>query len=294
MGSASLLVPGSLDVPMEQGRYTFRIAGDADEVHVWVVTREGQPARSAAIDLVLHFVEGAGLTASNYAEPFQPVFQAVRDVLGQAGIKLGDIQVFDQTGDEAKPFVDLDMNLDASSPLRRLLTYSTRGSAFAYHLFFVRQIHSPDDTDIPPAPGEPPLRVLGASPGIPGAIAIPGTRSSGTVLALDPFLLDGRFRTEGPRTAPVLGRGMVHEMLHEMGLFHTTEAYGGLHDIIADTPECPEIKGANGDPVQLLHDQCVNYDGDNIMFWSLRGNLGRLSPGQAAILGRSPLVYATE
>ena len=69
---------------------------------------------------------------------------------------------------------------------------------------------------------------------------------------------------------------MAHETGHSMGLWHTSERDGSQHDTINDTPTCAG-GSESGCP-----------DGTNLMFWS--GHYPNLSPGQAYVLRRSPIV----
>jgi hypothetical protein len=68
----------------------------------------------------------------------------------------------------------------------------------------------------------------------------------------------------------------AHEVGHYLGLYHTSESDGRLHDPIADTPECD---GGTA---------CT--DASNVMFWTGGGRRSQLSAGQAAVMRHHPLV----
>jgi hypothetical protein len=72
----------------------------------------------------------------------------------------------------------------------------------------------------------------------------------------------------------------THEIGHYLGLYHTSERDGQLHDPIPDTPECM----ANG--------SALCSDADNVMFWTGGASRHVLSEGQAIVLRRHPLSQA--
>jgi hypothetical protein len=63
----------------------------------------------------------------------------------------------------------------------------------------------------------------------------------------------------------LLAETMAHELGHQFGLHHTTEAQGDDHDLFDDTPACTPAMDANGDG-ELAAEECP--DGDNVMFWT--------------------------
>jgi hypothetical protein len=109
--------------------------------------------------------------------------------------------------------------------------------------------------------------------GIPAALTIPGTISSGVVVNVSAHETDAGFDTRE------LGQTITHETGHSLGLFHTSERDGSSHDTISDTPEC-----FGADPL----DAAACPDGANFMFWS--GRDFQVSAGQAYVLVRSPVV----
>jgi hypothetical protein len=103
--------------------------------------------------------------------------------------------------------------------------------------------------------------ILGLASGIPSAI---GLRSpwNGVLIAVDTH------RFLGPELdTDFVGDTVTHEVGHSIGLFHTTEESGLLHDPIADTPECLPDRDANEDGA-LTVDECEDLDGYNFMFWT--------------------------
>jgi hypothetical protein len=126
---------------------------------------------------------------------------------------------------------------------------------------------------------------LGFSTGIPGPIATPDTGASAVTLSLD-----GHRGRDGTLDTDLLGETIAHEVGHQLGLFHTTEAGGDSFDILADTPECPAGRfDSNGDG-QVTARECGERDGANFMFWVTAGKKleqDRISAEQGLVLGHS-------
>jgi len=133
---------------------------------------------------------------------------------------------------------------------------------------------------------------LGFSTGIPGPVATPDTPASAVTLSLDAH----RDR-DGVLDTDLLGETIAHEVGHQIGLFHTTEAGGDSFDILDDTPECPAGRfDTNGDG-QVSARECGDRDGENFMFWVTAGkNLEQdvISAEQGLVLGRSVAARADD
>ncbi len=127
--------------------------------------------------------------------------------------------------------------------------------------------------------------VLGFAGGVPGPAGV-STAASAVVLAVDSHL-DG----DGGLDHQQLASTLAHELGHQLGLFHTSEAEGDLHDPIADTPECREDDDDDDDG-ELSVEECDGRDGDNLMFYTSADRAQtRLSPVQVEILNAHPLAY---
>lgn len=114
--------------------------------------------------------------------------------------------------------------------------------------------------------------LLGIAGGIPGALGVHGTPASGVAIALD---------VVGLEQAPAVA---MHEMSHQMGLFHTSEFDGSSVEPLADTPACLTDRDQNGDGV-LVPAECRGAGADNLMFWSGAGL--KLSAEQRRVLQTS-------
>ena len=121
------------------------------------------------------------------------------------------------------------------------------GEADAINVFFVRSLSLDGEAG-----------VAGVAGGIPGPPGIGGTKSSGIVIEVQE---NGR----------LTGDDLCHEAGHFMGLFHTSEFQAGLHDLISDTPECPDVKACTEQYNQL-------------MFPALTGLNGTVTPGQVVVI----------
>jgi hypothetical protein len=122
--------------------------------------------------------------------------------------------------------------------------------------------------------------LLGMAGGIPGAMTMHGTRSSGVVIGLDDLEtgIDGGFFGAG--YPPVL---LAHEIGHFLGLFHTSEADGTVIEPLDDTPACEASRDENGDGV-LEPSECGGFGAENVMFWGVQTSAATFSPSQRDVL----------
>ena len=248
--TASFVYPGG-DEAVTAGKYGFTVdGGGSAAATVKSQGRVGSQPSSGILDLNLFVLEGCGLTTTGLSEGLA-VFD---DVYRDAGIRLGNITVVKVTG--ASSFLSPGTYEEAESAFRSLSRQLTASppNRLAANLFFTKRV----------------ANVYGYSQGIPAALGILGTSSGGVVISIEAHLTDGGFDSRE------FGLTMAHEVGHSMGLYHTSESDGSLHDTISDTPRC-----AGGDA-----GGCP--DGSNIMFWS--GTFPEITSGQAFVLRRSPIV----
>lgn len=136
--------------------------------------------------------------------------------------------------------------------------------------------------------GDSPSSVAGVASGIPGAPTVSASATNGVFVAL------GALLDSNELLSPTLLRQVVtHEVGHWLGLHHTTESSGTLHDVIADTPECPssaDVSGQGNNPDGLVDArECEAFDSGNLMFWSPPPSATALSAAQSAVLGAFPV-----
>jgi hypothetical protein len=254
--TGSFVLPGT-DVPVQNGTYVYQIAGslDVESAEVVVVPRRGGQPTSGTLDLNLFVLEGSELQTSDINAALNGGFA---QAYGQAGVRLGTATLYDVSG--ADDFLSVDGNdLSSGSAIRQLATLSAQASnPRAANLYFVREISE---------------GTFGISLGLPAALTIPGTISSGVVVNVSAHESDAGFDVSN------FAQTMAHETGHSIGLYHTSERDGSLHDVISDTAECP--------PGEDL-DYAACPDGENLMFWS--GHGFQVSRGQGFVLLRSPVV----
>ena len=97
--------------------------------------------------------------------------------------------------------------------------------------------------------------------------------------------------------AQLLGETAAHEMGHQLGLFHTTEKEGTVFDILSDTPECSSSSQDNDSNGTVTAEECDEFGGDNLMFWTTWSSGSRsagkkqetLSSHQQHVLKYSPI-----
>lgn len=254
--STAFVLPGA-DMPVANGTYGFEIASKSEAAEVILVRRRGAQPTSGTVDVNFFDLQGSGLDQST----LEQAVGLFADVFARAGIRMGRLTLITVTG--ADDLLSVPGNSGVGSPLRQVPTLSNLAdNPAACNIFFVREITSDDGM------------LFGISMGIPAALTIPGTISSGVIVNVSAHQTAGGFDTRN------FGQTMVHETGHSLGLRHSTEADGSAHDLISDTPEC-----AGGYP--LMPESCP--DGLNFMFWS--GLDFGITPGQAYVMLRSPVVH---
>ncbi|MCB9682404.1 MAG: hypothetical protein H6733_13135 [Alphaproteobacteria bacterium] len=124
---------------------------------------------------------------------------------------------------------------------------------------------------------------LGLAGGLPGPLGAT-TPASGVALNLGAHR-DADYRLD----VRLLGETLAHELGHQLGLFHTTEANGRSFDVHDDTPTCDVDLFDDDRDGTVSAEECVSRDGRNLMFWTA-GDFAQdaLSPGQVDVLVRSP------
>lgn len=133
--------------------------------------------------------------------------------------------------------------------------------------------------------GELPPGLLGVASGIPGAAGVHGTTDSGVVFGVEDYLGLPDVG-EGVSGNAYLGDVMAHEIGHYLGLFHTSERFGGV-DPLDDTPYCIGIDHMGS--FEELVETCEDLD--NLMFpFAIPGAGNGLSADQVTSLQLNPLL----
>lgn len=242
----------------------------ATEVRFVSATRGGE---HEVLDVNLYYVGGGeeldtgGLRPGS--EQMRAIFHDIDGRLQPHGLRIGELREHDVTGAlrdelavlETEIIRDaqgnaIDLEIDG---LEQLFALSAGSDDGGVNLFLVSDMGS----------------VLGISGGIPGALGVSGTPASGVAVAVD---VVGIERLSGV---------ILHEVSHQLGLFHTSELNGFVTEPLEDTPSCGPDRDDNGDGV-LVGRECAGAGADNIMFWEGSGE--NLSEQQAEILRRSPIL----
>lgn len=192
-------------------------------------------------------------------EPDPSVFEPLEALLGSAGLSLGAIRVRPVTGDRAAALAIVESDRGGLPELPDLFALGA-GLPPSVPVFLVRQVEL----------------FLALSGGIPAALPAPGTETAGVVIGAEV-------------AGSMLGLVLAHEVAHTLGLFHPTEFDGSVLEPLGDTPICPPSADVDGDGV-LSADECVGHGADNPLFWSLDRVGTDLTPDQAAIVHRSPVL----
>lgn len=251
------------------GEYTvsFGYDGAQSDQICWVVMQEEDSLDPDGDDLVVdvnfYFVGVPGLNASNAdnSDSFQAMLAEFDNVWRQGGIRLGDVQYYDVTGDVEDQYAVI-REQDAVFNLVQLSRQpgTSRGDLLSANVFFIQGFAGEMGG------------VLGVSAGIPGAAGVHGSPGTGLVFSADNLRGNG-----GPT---LVGQVLAHEFGHFIGLFHTTESQGGGTDQLDDTPEC-DIRNTN-------LQNCP--DASNLMFpTALFRSFLEVSDGQILIARANPL-----
>jgi hypothetical protein len=262
----TVLVPNNPAVDAASQGYELGILVDRDTSADVVVASRADAG--SVLDLNVFYVGGGEMEVPGGYRPGDERVAAMFDELGERyaeiGITLGQRREYDVTGalreelsvldteevlDELGNVVDI--TLDG---LERLFELSAGVDDGGINIFLV------SDMDF----------ILGVSGGIPGALGVHGTVTSGVAVALD--------STEAPVSV------LMHEISHQMGLYHTSELDGRLVEPLGDTPACLRDRDGDANGV-LAPSECRGAGAENLMFWAGTGS--ELSAMQREVLKRS-------
>lgn len=268
-GLVPILVPNNPELTgYQQGLEIGVVVSRPSQVSSLVAARE--PHGQRLLDLNLFYVGGGSDQEEGGFHPgnaqVRGMLEELRRFYDRIDITLGAIREYDVVGAlrEELSVIDSELIRDDQgqlvglevSGLDRLFELTLGLEYGGLNLFLVSDMGD----------------LLGISGGIPGALGVHGSAASGVALALDVI---------GIARAPQVA---IHEMSHQMGLFHTTEFDGVTIEPLADTPVCSSAYDKNGDGI-LVPSECVTAGADNLMFWTGEGRT--LSPEQREVLQRS-------
>ncbi len=307
---AAGLFPHTPTYTVPAGTYQFSVPsfGTAPTpVRVYAIFNPRQTFTAGTLNVNLHFCGFTDLSATSAAgnASFQTLWNEFRRILLQAGIQAQVAGTYDcPSADQTRLAVieSLDANDNGQADeLEDLFALSGQTAAAGLSVFLVQEI---DDGD-----GDITSFIAGIAGGIPGPGPIRGTIQSGVAVTVGDNAIGSLSNEQLVRR----GRTMAHEVGHYLGLFHTTERCGadatvceGVPvpnvafnvDPLSDTPSCP--KSADTDPVgpagpdgNVDGDECLAFDGRNLMFWtqpSPPSVRDQISADQTFVVQRNPLV----
>jgi hypothetical protein len=235
------------------------IVGERATLHV--ASRRESAGRTLEINLVL--VDQAEI----YQDEIDATIIAMERFFGAAGITVGDVWLYelDMGWDSV-----IDVDGDEASELRAIPLEDAADNSVNVYLF--------DDAFE--------SGLYGIAAGIPGPVAVQGTAGSGVIVIIGTHLLADRETLDTNE----LGGTIAHEIGHQLGLFHTTEADGLEFDILSDTPECPSSFDADRDG-EVSAEECRERDGGHVLFWTSASFPQQTwSAQQRDVLARSPVM----
>lgn len=250
--------PRSLDT---RAALTYAITIGAESTHHRIVMEH--EGTGEVLDFNVVFV-GVAPTATN-RRVLSEMLAGYGDILATVGARVGRVRQFEVVGAAASRFAVIDDQAEVGE----LFRMSAGAARPAINLFLISSSSV----------------FLGIAGGIPGSMAVHGTRASGVALSFDDLasaVMSG-FPIE------FLSVVLAHEVGHFIGLFHTTEADGTSLEPLPDTGVCDLSRDANGDGM-LTFDECSGLGGDNIMFWGVSDPSSTFSPTQRDVVGSAPVL----
>ena len=263
-GYANVLVPQSPSFSAKAGKWTFT-AYNNDRVKL--ALRTGTATSDATI-AVQPFITGTTWSAGDISEAL--------NVMSGIYLKNGLTLTINRT------ITITETKYNAVSPTFTNTTTSSlvkEGNSDSVNIFFIEDYSGSGSG------------MLGNAAGMPGSMG--DVNSWNGVLAS----LTAHAKETGVLDSQLLGETAAHEMGHQLGLFHTTEKEGTVFDILSDTPECSSISQDNDNNGTVSAEECNEFGGDNLMFWTSWSSASRssgkkqenLSSHQQHVLKYSPV-----
>jgi len=169
--------------------------------------------------------------------------------------------------------IDVETDADGNGwpdDMEELLTWSSATPNKNIDVFLVKSIGD--------------IGILGAAGNIPGPPE-KGTKHSG--------ILMNTFGGLNRMTAAELelqGATLTHEMIHYLGVYHTTEREGLDFDYLKDTPECPQWTFDTNRDGLVSPNECYGQDGPYLMFWAAgRYPQEKISAEEVSVIKVHPL-----
>ena len=281
-GVTAVLVPGNSQVTLQEGKHSFSLYKDGavDAVHLSALFKRVPISASGTLKLNLYFVALGYMTAGNSTSNtrFVNAIEHLKNVYAQVGVSLEVEGRYDIGGSEGQQYSHLDLTNDASDERQKLLKLSAMNpGSSAVNIFFVQDIDASDYSGS--------FDVLGIAGGIPGPPLFQGINGAGVVVNMSDF---NSFWASDYEISHLYGEVIAHEVGHQLGLFHTSEQTGDVHDQLSDTATCTNDQ--NGDGFVDGNECWANGSAKNLMFWQATGAV-TLSNQQGAVMRANPGVF---
>jgi hypothetical protein len=273
LGHFATLVPNTPEVAIESGTYKFSIYKEGEAGKFWVsIVQVIRPELKISKLNVNFWFTGLGSLWADKAKgnnKFKSLVSYFVGLLAQHGIQAGTFEYFDVDPAVASKFAIIDtadaFEVDEHSQLLSL-SKSLPKSNTGVNFFFVK--------------GFTGWGLLGKAGGIPGP-PVHGTYGSGVAVSLADYFEGGQ---DGKK---LTAHAMVHELGHQIGLFHTSEQTGSMFDPLSDTPKC--ANDFNGDGM-VDFGECIGKGNTNVMFWMAHFD-NVLTEDQKFVIHRNPSLY---
>ncbi len=231
-GYSNILVPQSPNFSAKEGTWIFK-AKNNDSVKIML--RSGTNPSSTTIE-VQPYITGTNWSTND----LDSALSILKDIYTSSKITLtvnNTIIINDYKYTEVS-------NSFTDSITSELVS---KGDKDSVNLFFIEDFKNSSN-------------ILGVAAGIPGSMGIVNSWN-GVLISLSTHA------TGNSLDSQLLGETAAHEMGHQLGLFHTTEAGGTIFDIIDDTAECSITRDNNSSGI-ITAEECEDFGGDNVMFWT--------------------------
>lgn len=246
-------------------------------LHIGAVHAVATPEKMA-LDMDVYIVGGQPMPIEAFEKStfWSKVRARCDQIWSPAGLSIGAVSLQAIDGDNGDKYRHVD-DIDSAGPNNELrglfgLAGELRPKSARVSVFLVSTLN---------ALGQPAAKgVTGQIAGVPG---LAGHFGNGIAVAMNAEDVSAAMKGDasGTKAGNEYGRTLAHEIGHYLGLWHTTEVNGKLHDTVTDTDTC-KLKAGEAiiDP-----DACPGA-AKNVMFPVSMASA--LSSGQAVVARRHP------